>query len=431
MIEAASLMLLLAIALMARGNPFQFAPALAGFPSDCEPPKPERKAWEDLMMFKKGGGGSSAPAPDPQIGQAAVMQAQTGQDWLNFAKEQFAVGNERQAVIDELTGKVTEAQLKGMNDANDRADQQWKRYQEVFLPAQDKYIEEAMNWDSKERQDNLAAEAKADVLSNAAAAKQSNARNMASMGVSPTSGRYAGVDRATDLGTALAAAGAQNTARNQVRTQGLALKEGVANMAQGATSTSAQQSSLGLNSGNSATGNINAANGQWQANNQIMGQGFQGAMAGYAGQANTLNNLYGNQLNAWSADQQAKSASSAGLMSGIGSLVGSGAALFALSSKELKEDKRPADGALEAVENMPVEQWKYKEGVADGGEHIGPYAEDFQAATGKGDGKTIPIVDAIGVTMGAVQELSKNVKDISEKVQVMSRKTNPMAGGIA
>ena len=291
MIEAASLMLLLAIALMARGNPFQFAPALAGFPSDCEPPKPERKAWEDLMMFKKGGGGSSAPAPDPQIGQAAVMQAQTGQDWLNFAKEQFAVGNERQAVIDELTGKVTEAQLKGMNDANDRADQQWKRYQEVFLPAQDKYIEEAMNWDSKERQDNLAAEAKADVLSNAAAAKQSNARNMASMGVSPTSGRYAGVDRATDLGTALAAAGAQNTARNQVRTQGLALKEGVANMAQGATSTSAQQSSLGLNSGNSATGNINAANGQWQANNQIMGQGFQGAMAGYAGQANTLNNL--------------------------------------------------------------------------------------------------------------------------------------------
>lgn len=430
MLEAVSIMLLLAIALMARGNPFQFAPALAGFPSDFEPPKPERKAWEDLLMFKKGGG-SSAPAPDPQIGKAAVMQAQTGQDWLNFAREQFAVGNERQAAIDELTGKVTGAQLKGMTDANDRADQQWKRYQEVFLPAQDKYINEAMNWDSQERQDNMAAEAKADVLSNAAAAKQSSARNMASMGVSPTSGRYAGVDRAGELGTALAAAGAQNTARNQVRTQGLALKEGVANMAQGATSTSAQQSSLGLNSGNSATGNINAANGQWQANNQIMGQGFQGAMAGYAGQANTLNNLYGNQLSAWNAEQQSKSASSAGLMSGIGSLVGSGAALFALSSKEFKEDKRPADGALEAVENMPVEQWKYKDGISDGGEHIGPYAEDFQAATGKGDGKTIPIVDAIGVTMGAVQELSKNVKDISEKVQVMSRKTNPMAGGIA
>lgn len=430
MLEAASLMLLLAIALMARGNPFQFAPALAGFPSDFDRPKPERKAWEDLLMFKKDGGGS-APAPDPAIGKAAVMQAQTGQDWLNFAKEQFAVGNERQAVIDEMTGKVTEAQLKGMTDANARADQQWKRYQEVFLPAQDKYIDEAMNWDSPARQAAAAAEAKGDVMSNAAATKQASARNMASMGVSPTSGRYAGVDRAGDLGTALASAGAQNTARNQVRTQGLALKEGVANMAQGATSTSAQQSSLGLNSGNSATGNINAANGQWQANNQIMGQGFQGAMAGYAGQANTMNNLYGNQLSAWNAQQQANSASSAGLMSGIGSLVGSGAALFALSSKELKEDKRPADGALEAVENMPVEQWKYKDGIADGGEHIGPYAEDFQAATGKGDGKTIPIVDAIGVTMGAVQELSKNMKDISNKVEVMSRKTNPMAGGIA
>jgi hypothetical protein len=430
MLEAVSIMLLLAIALMARGNPFQFAPALAGFPSDHQPPRPERKAWEDLLMFKKGGG-SSAPAPDPQIGEAAVMQAKTGQDWLNFAREQFTVGNERQAVIDELTGKVTEAQLKGMTDANDRADQQWKRYQEVFQPAQDKYIEEAMNWDSPERQAAMAAEAKGDVMSNAAAAKQSSARNMASMGVSPTSGRYAGVERAGDLGTALAAAGAQNNARNQVRTQGLALKEGVANMAQGATSTSAQQSSLGLNSGNSATGNINAANSQWQGNNQIMGQGFQGAMQGYAGQASTLNNLYGNQLNAWSAQQQANSASSAGLMSGIGSLVGSGAALWALSSKEFKENKRPADGALEAVEKMPVEQWSYKEGIADGGEHIGPYAEDFQAATGKGDGKTIPIVDAIGVTMGAVQELSKNMKDISSKVEVISRKANPMAGGIA
>lgn len=327
MLEAISVMLILAIALMARGNPFQFEPALAGFPSDHRPPKPQRKPWEDLLMFKKGGGGSS-PQPDPQIGQAALMQAQTGQQWLDFAREQFNVGNVRQDKIDALTNQVTEAQLKGMTDANARADQQWKRYQEVFLPAQDKYIDEAMNWDSEERQANLAAEAKADVLSNAASAKASNARNMASMGIDPTSGRYAGVDRGGDLATALASAGAQNTVRNQVRTQGLALKEGVANMAQGATSTAAQQSGLGLNSGNSATANAFGANQQWMANNQQMNQGFQGAMQGYAGQANTLTGLYNAEQSAYNAKQQASATNSAGLMQGLGTAATAAAIFF-------------------------------------------------------------------------------------------------------
>jgi len=371
------------------------------------------------------GGGSDAPAPDPNIGKAALMQAQTGEKWLQFAKDQFAVGNERQEKIDALTGQVTQAQLDSMNDSNARADEMWSRYQKVFKPEQDRYIKEARDWDSTQRQAEVAAEAKAAVMGNAAAAQQQNQRQMASMGVNPNSGRFAGIERANTTGTALAAAGAQNQARNQVRAQGLALQEGIANMGQGATSTSAQQVGLGLNSGNSAAGNMNAANAQWQGNNQIMGQGFQGAMQGYAGQANTLNNLYGNQLNAWSAQQQASSASSAGLMSGIGQLVGSGAALYMMSSKDAKENKRPVEGsALEAVEQMPVEQWKYKDGMGDSGEHIGPYAEDFQAATGKGDGATIPVVDAIGVTMKAVQELN-------QKVDKIAGKKNVMAGGIA
>lgn len=396
-----------------------------GFDHDL---KFDRKLRVQLMgnhiCYGGKGGGSSAPAPDPNIGRAAMKQAETGQQWLDFAKEQFAVGNERQAEIDALTKEVTTAQLEGMRSSNERADQQWQRYLDVFQPAQDEFIEEARNWASPERQAELAAEARADVMAGAQGARQQTQRQMASMGISPTSGRYAGIERTNNLNTALASAGAQNNARSQVRSQGLALKEGIANMGQGAISTSAQQVGLGLNSGNSATGNMNAANAQWQGNNQIMGQGFQGAMAGYAGQANTLNNLYGNQLNAWSAQQQASSANAAGLMSGLGSLVGSGAALYAMSSKDVKEDKRPVDGALEAVEQMPVEQWKYKDGVADGGEHIGPYAEDFQAATGKGDGQSIPLQDAIGVTMKAVQELSA-------KVDRMAGKKNALAEGIA
>lgn len=412
MLETATLLLLAAIVLMARGNPFQFAPAVAGFPCDFEPPKPERKKWEDMLMFKKGGGGD-APSPDPQIGAAALKQAQTGEQWLSFAKEQFAVGNKRQEGIDALTNQVTAAQLESMKDSNARADEMWDRYQKVFRPEQDRYIKEARDWDSAERQAEVAAEAKATVMGNAAAAQQQNQRQMASMGVSPTSGRFAGIERANSTNTALAAAGAQNQARNQVRTQGLALQEGIANMGQGATSTSAQQVGLGLNSGNSAAGNMNAANAQWQGNNAIMGQGFAGQMQGYAGQASTLNSLYGNQLNAWAAENQQSSANASGLMSGIGSIAGMAMSYF--SSKDLKTDKKPVEGALDALEKMPVEQWRYKDGVEDGGEHIGPYAEDFHAATGKGDGTSIPVQDAIGVTMGAIQELAQKVDRIEKR----------------
>ena len=477
------------------------------------------------ICFGGGKGGSSAPAPDPQIGEAALKQAQLGEDWLDFAKEQFAVGNERQVEIDALSKKVTESQLKAQDQsmqwaAEDReisqkwgaenrekasqiydsalknadqaradadrysktfdrqADQQYQfaseqqqRYKDTFRPIEDRIAKDAMSWDSAERQAEMAAQARADVMANSAAAQQQQSRQLAAMGVDPRSGRFQGASRASNLQTALAAAGAQNAARDSVRQQAQGLRQGAAALGMQVNQTGQQASQLGmqatsaghqaklagdsaamqwnnlgmaargignssanlsagsmgyqglgigLNAGSSAMGTTLGANSAWQQNNAIMGQGFGGAMQGYAGQANTLNSLYGNQLNAWSAGQQASAASAAGLMQGIGTI--SGAAMIA-SSKDYKEDKRPVEGsALAAVESMPVEQWKYKDGVADGGQHIGPYAEDFQAATGKGDGKTIPVQDAIGVTMKAVQELSAKVDTLAK---------NKMAGGIA
>lgn len=363
------------------------------------------------MGGKGGGKGGSAPAPDPNIGYAALLQAQTGEKWLAFAEEQFAVGNERQKGIDALTNQVTQAQLDTMNQSNSWAKEDRGRYKSVFQPMEDKFIDEANNWDSAARQDKMAAEAKADVLASADQQRQASTRQLSSMGINPASGRFAGVNRAGETATALNAAGAQNQARNTVRTQGMALRADAINMGKGMASQAAGAAGLGLNAGNSATGNAANANNQWRANQGVMTQGYQGAMQGYAGQASTLNSLYGNQLQGWSAQQQLNSANAAGLMSGIGTMAGLGIAAF--SSKDYKEDKRPIDGALDAVNSMPVERWKYKDGISDGGEHIGPYAEDFQKATGAGDGKTINLVDGMGITMKAVQELSEKVDKLA------------------
>lgn len=488
--------------------------------------KDERKPWEEFLLFKKGGG--SAPAPDPRIGEAAMKNAETGEDWLDFARDQFGVANERQKEIDELTGQLVDRQLDTIDKSNqwaqedrdiqqgyrekydqwadedratgqeyrdqfaeigrdaldqagkyqDRFDQaageqmdfareQQDRYRDTFQPLEDQFAADAAGWDSPERQAKQAAEARADVLSSAQASQQQQNRQMAAMGIDPRSGRRAGVDAASNLTTSLAAAGAQNQARDNVRQQGVAMRGAAIDMGRGAQAMGQQAAGLGLqatgaghtaatqgqqmnlqannlglaasgvgntaaqlgmgnqgagyqglgtgiNAGNSAMGMQLGAHSAFGQNQNIMGQGFQGAMSGYTGQANALNNLYNSQLNAWSAQQQANAQSSAGLFGGIGSLLGTGIGAYsALSSKKAKEKKRPAKGALKAVESMPVEKWKYKDGMADGGEHIGPYAEDFKKATGLGDGRTINLVDAIGLNMKATQELSDKVNKLA------------------
>ncbi|RUQ78323.1 tail fiber domain-containing protein, partial [Brucella abortus] len=50
----------------------------------------------------------SAPDPDPNIGKAALKQAETGEEWLAFAKDAFAISQERQKELDALTKRVTE-----------------------------------------------------------------------------------------------------------------------------------------------------------------------------------------------------------------------------------------------------------------------------------------------------------------------------------
>lgn len=276
----------------------------------------------------KGGGGGSAPAPDPQIGAAAMKNAQLGEDWLTFAREQFATGNERQEDMDALTNKVIGQQLNTQDQQNKWALEDRTRYKDVFQPLQDEFVNTAKNYDSPERQAEMAAEAKADVMKSADLQGQINQRQMASMGLNPASGRFQGQVRADNLNTALASAGAQNTARQTVRDKALALKADAINIGSGLPSQSAAAAGLGLNAGNSATGNSAQANGNWRGNVGIMGQGFQGAMQGYTNQGNMLNNLYGNQVQQWSAQQQANATSAAGLGSAVGTVAGAGIMAF-------------------------------------------------------------------------------------------------------
>lgn len=375
------------------------------------------------------GKSSSAPSPDPRIGEAALRQAELGEQWLGFAEEQFAIGNERQKKLDAITGEVGAEQLEMMRRANDWSVSDRQRYEEQFRPIEDRIIQDAQTYDSQQRQEAAAAEAKADVVSNAQQARGQTQRQMASMGLDPRSGRFQGIDRASEMQTGLASAGAQNNARNRVRSEGRALRADAANMGRGLPSQAASGAGLGLSAGGAAVGTNQAANQNFYANQGIMGQGYGAAMQGQSGMASGLNQQYQNEMQAWNAQNQAEGA----MWQGIGQLGMSAATLAMMSSKDAKKNKKPVKKgkALAAVKGLDVESWDYKPGMGDGGSHIGPYAEDFKRETGKGDGKTINVVDALGVTMKAVQDLDDKIEGMSGGKRQRPRTINSSAEEVA
>lgn len=280
----------------------------------------ERLPGYGRRLHKKSGGGSG-PAPDPNIGAAALQEAQLGRDWLQFSREQFNIGNSRQDKLDALTNQVTEAQLQAMRDNNKRGQEADDFYKKTFRPLEEKVATEAANYDSQERQNQMAGEAVADVSDQLALRKAARDRSMARMGVSPTSGRYQTASNSDAIDEALATASAANGARSKVREMGIMLRKDAANFGRNMPSTAAASYGVGLNAGNSALSNNIQANQAWGANGSIMAQGFQGAIGATGASAGILNQQYGNQVAAWQAQQQANSASAAGLgsaVSGIG-----------------------------------------------------------------------------------------------------------------
>ncbi len=301
-------------------------------------------------------GGGSAPKPDKNIGIAAMKSAETGEALLGWMQDQAKITNEWAA--------------------DDRA-----REVEVFRPLQDAFIEEANTWDSAARKNEAGQQAVADVRQQVANTEAGRVRQAMAMGIDPRSARFNAGGREASLNAGLAAAGAQNVARRRIEQEAEAKRANAINMGSG----------LAVNPGTS----MGLSNGALQA-------GGAGAMSGYGQQGSLLNTQYNQQLQSWQANQNSMSS----MMGGLGTVAG-----IMLSDQDAKTDKKPLpEGeALGAIRKMPVEKWRYKPGRGDGGEHVGTYAQDFTKATGQGDGKTIDVISAIGVTMGAIRDLDKKV----------------------
>lgn len=224
-------------------------------------------------------GSSSAPEPDPQIGEAALKSAETGERLLEWMQESSVMPTQW-------------------------AEEDRARYEEVFLPIQDQFIENALSYDTAERRDAEESKAVASLRQTQAISDATRQRQAAAMGVDPQSGRYQSMERAASLDNSLAEVGVRNAARTNVENTGMALMGDAINMGSG----------LAVNPGTS----LSIASGMNEA-------GFSGAIQGYQTQGNLLNQQYQNQLAGWQASQNAQ----AGMLGGLGGLLGAGANLAA------------------------------------------------------------------------------------------------------
>lgn len=116
---------------------------------------------------------------------------------------------------------------------------------------------------------------------------------------------------------------------------------------------------------------------------------------------------YNSQLQAYNTAQNRRQQTLGGVLGGIFGL---------LSDRDRKHDYGLQHGLLKAAKRAPVHRWRYDHTVPhDQNEHIGPMAQDFQQAFGVGDGKSISLIDYMGVMFGMIQELSQKIEDLEAK----------------
>jgi hypothetical protein len=142
--------------------------------------------------------------------------------------------------------------------------------------------------------------------------------------------------------------------------------------------------------------------------------------------AGLMQNDFSNQLGIWGQNQENANALTGNLIGAAGGIAGATAsqwgpalaALFGLSSRDFKHDSAPVSDVLPGIDALTIESWRYKPELHDTARHIGPYAEDFKSTFGIGDGRVIHAVDAIGICLKAIQELSAKVKQLEEAQDV-------------
>ena len=360
---------------------------------------------------------------------------------LNAALAANTVNSTRQSGIDATADASSDLLSRIAAESSSRSADQWSRFNNVYKPVEDQMVSDARNIDSATEQQRVAGLAAADVQAKFDTAQQQNARTRAAMGINPNSGSSQVADADAAIKLAAVKSSASTSAIQDLKDRGIALRSNVASFGNNTAARAAQLDSAAAGASTGAVGAKTAAMSTALAKDANLQAAYGTSIQGNTAAANlnlqkatdsanlnmdkfkTTGNLALGKYSADAGITAAQNSAAASSASGFGSLIGTlGAAAITKSSKKIKEKKKPVNDSdtLEKVKKgINVESWKYKDGVADSGEHIGAYAEDVHEQFGEKaapGGKAIDMISMAGITLSAVKGLAKQVDKIESRV---------------
>lgn len=339
------------------------------------------------------------------IDQASGQLTQNATDAERNANESYQwgvrAGNDVMAMARQATGR----DFTLADNATANADQLWNTYRSVYAPVGERAARDAMNFDSPEEMARVRQEAAGNANVAADTAQASRAIQLEHMGVNPNSGRF--VDpTALALARTSGVADSMNRATADRNIQGIGLRQGVAqfglgvaglgNTSQNIALNAVQAGTTATNTGAIVASGIRTAPVAWtQASNQAAsgaGSVEIGRFNAGTGAANVDEQTHHN----FNVDAQNWTR-------------------IAMSDENVKEDRKAVDDEriLKDLVKLPNESWKYKDGVADSGRHIGPMAQAVVARFGvkaAPKGTTIDLVTMNGLLLSGVKALAKRIE---------------------
>ena len=272
-------------------------------------------------------GKNSAPAPDyTPLANASERAAETmaglGREQLAFAREQYDAAS---PILQNIARQQMAAQSEQMGQARDY----YNYMRDTYRPLERSIVSDAQRFNTAAYRDQLASQAAADAGLAFNATQAANQRAMRSMGVNPNSGRFAGMNNASNLSLAAQRANAMTGSRNAAEQMGYARQLDAAGLGRGLGGLST-----------AAYGGANAAGSMAGQNAQSAGQNYMGNMAigsgtigqGLGMQIQGLGTVLNNQTNAYVNSNDS-------MLGDLGGFLGGAASVYtAFSDRRLKEN---------------------------------------------------------------------------------------------
>lgn len=239
--------------------------------------------------------GKKSTPPPPDYGPIIDASSQIGEESIAVAREQLAWAREQDAANRAILERVLGIQLPIMEEQFRNAQEDRQRYEQVFLPIEDKLIEEFQNYGTPERFDKERGRAIADVNANFDSQRKNALSRLESYGVDPSTTRNQALDVGMRIAQAQTQAGAADAATQRVENTGRALRAEAINIGRGLPSQVAGSYGQAIGAGQAGVG---GATGVTNAGVNAYGSAlpyYQGALQGYGQAGNFMNQGFQNR----------------------------------------------------------------------------------------------------------------------------------------